>query len=325
MDVELGVGSDPGARPDEQRRRGWMPCSPSKTRDGESGRSRTETTTGAGTTSRPGRAHQPEHARILLSTTVTQVLRPTMVNEIGFGYTPTVGIHGGTRRLRLQRLYSLYASNGGSRSAAVRTVRGPSGSSGLVRIGGPQVEEWPYVPLFSTSGGNRGPRGLRRHGDSRRTEPILPPELQRAGSISNDDLSITQGASQHQDGHVRSNTIARRSRVRPIAWETSTSGTTPTTRSAPATATPTCCLACSRTYTELTAASTKPCATGRTISRPGQLARHHRFTVDLGVRVQHSGSDFEVNEMTTAGSSPISGRPAMPHVYTGSSARPACR
>ena len=151
---------------------------------------RIATTTGAGTGSRrkPGSSTRTPRA-CSLSTTLTQVLKPTVVNETSFGDTHN---RWGFKAADDFDYPSLYRSNlgidppGSSRSPTIR-IRPSCRHSGDCR---------------STSGPTRrvqhhrrqslGPGELpRRHGTSVSDEPI--PRLNRApGSYCNDDLSLTQ-------------------------------------------------------------------------------------------------------------------------------------
>ena len=106
-----------------------------------------------------------------------------------------LGLQGG-RRLRLHVAVSVHARR---RSAAVRAVRRLSTIRRRSAASAQQVDEWPYAPRFTHR--RRQPRRAWRGLSARPDEPI--PRLNLSGRFYfNDDLSMTTGPPQLQDGYV---------------------------------------------------------------------------------------------------------------------------
>jgi hypothetical protein len=227
---------------------------------------------------------------LLLASTVTQVLRPTVVNEIGFGYTHNRWGFTAADDFDYRSLYRSTLNVDPPRFEPFEDYSDPPKLSGI----GEQVDEWPYAPRFSTGGGNRsGLAGFRQN-----DEPI--PRLNLSSRFYfNDDLSMTRGSHNFKMGvsleynrktepgsaDYMGNFNFGHDANNPLSTGNGYSNML---------------LGVFTTYTELT-------------SRVDRDVRHWqndfyfqdnwrmtpRLTLDLGIRVQHSGSDFEVNEMNS--------------------------
>ena len=124
---------------------------------------------------------------------MTRVVRPTVVNEMNFGYTHNRWGFKAADDFDYQSLYRSTLGIDPPRfepfGAGTRIRRSLSG------FGGSQVDEWPYAPRFATTGGNRSNLGNYRVGNGNiqsADEPI--PRLNLSGRfVFSDDLSITKG------------------------------------------------------------------------------------------------------------------------------------
>ena len=243
VDVELGVRPDAGARPHEPRaahRRGVHREDPHGVRARQGPRRRLELEP-----SHAGhRLRQPEHARPAdRRRRSRRCSADRSSTRSSFGYTHN---RWGFKAADDFDYTSLYRSTLGVDpprfepfggllgSAAARRVRRIAGGRVAVRAA---IQPRPAATANRRTGVAIG-TSVSRRADSP-PEPERPVLLQRR-PVDDD------GAPQLQDGSCRSSTTARPSRARPTTWATSISATTRTTRSAPATATPTCCSACSR-------------------------------------------------------------------------------
>src|SRR4029079_18706210 len=107
----------------------------------------------------PGTGHVNNNTPgILISSTLTQVLKPTVVNEMNFGYTHNRwGFRAGPEdKVGSDCDYTkLYAANLGIVAPRLQPFDDYSDPPHLSDFGGAQIDEWPYAPRFSTSGGNR--------------------------------------------------------------------------------------------------------------------------------------------------------------------------
>jgi hypothetical protein len=227
---------------------------------------------------------------ILLSSTVTQVLKPTVVNEIGFGYTHNRWGFTAADDFDYTSLYRSTLNVDPPRFEPFAAYNDPPRLSGI----GEQVDEWPYAPRFATSGGNRSGLAGYRLSD----EPI--PRLNLSGRFYfNDDLSITRGRHNFKMGvsfeYNRKTEPGSADYMGNFNFGHDANNPLSTGNGYA-----NMLLGVFTTYTELT-------------SRVDRDVRHWqndfyfqdnwrvtpRLTLDLGLRVQHSGSDFEVNEMNS--------------------------
>jgi hypothetical protein len=227
---------------------------------------------------------------ILVSSTVTKVINSTIVNETNFGYTHN----------RWGFLYaddfdatSLYRSTLGvdpPRFEPFAEFSDPPAVAGI----GKQVDEWPYAPRFTTSGGDRSGLAAFRNSD----EPV--PRLNLSGRFSgSNDTTMSLGRHTVKAGvyleynrktepgsaDYMGNFNFGHDAANPLSTGNGYANML---------------LGVFNTYTELT-------------DRVDRDVRHWqndfylqdnwrvtpRLTVDYGVRVQHSGSNFEVNNMNS--------------------------
>ena len=191
---------------------------------------------------------------------------------------------------------TLYRSDARHRSAAVRAVRRLLGSAEDLGIRRQQVDEWPYAPRFATS--RRQPRRAGRVTRYSGDEPL--PRLNLSGRFYfSDDLSITRGRHNFKMGV----SLEYNRKTEPGSADYMGNfnfGHDANNPLSTGNGYANMLLGVFTTYTELT-------------SRVDRDVRHWqndfyfqdnwrvtpRLTVDLGVRVQHSGSDFEVNNMNS--------------------------
>ena len=112
------------------------------------------------------------------------MLRPTVVNEIGFGYTHNRWGFKAADDFDYTSLYRSTLNVDPPRFEPFADYSDPPTVSGI----GQQVDEWPYAPRFATSGGDRAGLAGFRQAD----EPL--PRLNLSGRFYfNDDLSMTRG------------------------------------------------------------------------------------------------------------------------------------
>jgi Carboxypeptidase regulatory-like domain len=234
---------------------------------------------------------------LLLSTTVTKVISSTVVNETNFGYTHN----------RWGFLYaddfdatSLYRSTLGidpPRFEPLGSYTDPPEVNGI----GKQVDEWPYVPRFSTTGGNRTnlanyrvANGTIQSGD----EPV--PRLNLSGRFTfSNDTTMSMGTHTVKAGlYLEYN--RKTEPGTPDYMGNFNFGHSPDNPLSTGNGYANMLLGVFTTYTEASA-------------RVDRDVRHWqndfylqdnwritpRLTIDYGLRVQHSGSDFELNEMNS--------------------------
>ena len=235
---------------------------------------------------------------LLLSTTVTKVLKPTMVNETNFGYTHN---RWGHRAADDFDYTSLYRSTLGIDPPRFEPFGSFSDPPELAGFGGSQLDEWPYAPRFSTTGGNRSNLGNYRVGNGNiqsADEPI--PKLNLSGRfVFNNDLSMTVGRHNIKMGVA----IDYNRKTEPGSADYMGNfnfGHDANNPLSTGNGYANMLLGVFTTYTELTA-------------RVDRDSRHWqndfyvqdnwritpRLTVDYGLRIQHSGSPFEVNNMNS--------------------------
>jgi hypothetical protein len=247
----------------------------------------------------PGTGHVNNNTPgILLSSTITQVLRPTIVNEMNFGYTHNRwGFTAGpeTKVGNNFDYTTLYASNLGINAPRIQPFGAFSDPPHLSGFGGPQVDEWPYAPVFTTSGGNRS--GLAGYMNNCSC-PLPRLNISARGSWA-DDLSITKGRHNIKMGvyleYDHKTEPGSTNYLGNFNFGHDANNPLNTTNGYA-----NMLIGAFASYTELTA-------------RVDKAVRHwqndfyaqdnwrvtNRFTVDYGVRFQHSGSDFEVNDNHT--------------------------
>ena len=235
---------------------------------------------------------------ILLSSTVTQVIKPTVVNEINFGYTHNRWGHKAADDFDYPSLYRSTLGIDPPRFEPFGEYSDPPELSGF---GGAQLDEWPYVPRFATTGGNRANLANFRvaNGNIQSADEPLP-KLNLSGRfVFQDDLTITKGRhnvkmglfleynrktepgspdymGNFNFGHNADNPLSTGNGYANMLLGTFT------------------------TYTELTNRVDRDV---RHWQNDGYIQDNWRvnprLTVDYGLRLQHSGSYFEVNEMNS--------------------------
>ena len=235
---------------------------------------------------------------LLVSGTLTQVLRPTVVNEMNFGYTHN---RWGFKAADDFDYRSLYRSTLGVDPPRFEPFATYSDPPQLGGFGGSQIDEWPYAPRFSTTGGNRSNLGNYRVGNGNiqsADEPL--PRLNLSGRYGfQDDLSITRGRHNLKMGVF----LEYNRKTEPGSADYMGNfnfGHNADNPLSTGNGYANMLLGVFTTYTELT-------------SRVDRDVRHWqndfyvqdnwritpRLTIDYGLRVQHSGSDFEVNNMNS--------------------------
>ena len=235
---------------------------------------------------------------VLASGTVTQVLRPTVVNEMNFGYTHNRWGHRAADDFDYR---SLYASTLGINAPRIEPFGAFSDPPQLSGFGGPQLDEWPYAPRFATTGGNRSNLGNYRVANGTiqsADEPIPKLNISARASFA-DDLSITRGRhnlkmgvyleydkktepgsadymGNYDFGHNADNPLSTGNGYANMLLGVFTN------------------------YTELTNRIDRDVRHWQADAYAQDNWRASpRWTFDYGVRLQHSGSDFEVNHMNS--------------------------
>jgi Carboxypeptidase regulatory-like domain/TonB-dependent Receptor Plug Domain len=235
---------------------------------------------------------------LLLSTTMTKVLRPTIVNETSFGYTHN---RWGFKAADDFDYKTLYRSTLGIDPPRFEPFGAYSDPPKLSGFGGAQVDEWPYAPRFSTTGGNRANLGNYRVGNGNiqsADEPL--PRLNLSGRfVLSNDMSMTKGRHNFKMGA----SFEYNSKTEPGSADYMGNfdfGHNANNPLSTGNGYANMLLGVFTNYTELT-------------SRVDKDVRHWqndfyaqdnwritpRLTLDFGLRVQHSGSDFEVNDMNS--------------------------
>src|SRR5688500_9675 len=243
---------------------------------------------------------------LLIASTISQVLRPTVVNEMGFGYTHNRWGFKAADDFDYTSLYRSTLNVDPPRFEPFEPVDGTPRISGI----GQQVDEWPYAPRFSTSGGDRAGLASYRTAD----EPI--PRLNLSGRFYfNNDLSITKGRHNFKMGAA----LEYNRKTEPGSADYMGNfdfGHNANNPLSTGNGYANMLLGVFTTYTELT-------------SRVDRDVRHWqndfyiqdnwrmtpRLTVDLGLRVQHSGSVFETNNVNSGFFTDLWQRSAAPRVY----------
>ena len=129
---------------------------------------------------------------LLVSSGVTQILKPSVVNEMNFGYTHNRWGHRADDDFDYR---SLYASTLGINAPRINPFGPYSDPPQLSGFGGPQVDQWPYAPRFSTTGGNRQNLANYRvaNGSIQSADEPIPKLNISARASFADNLSITKG------------------------------------------------------------------------------------------------------------------------------------
>ena len=247
----------------------------------------------------PGTGHVNNNTPgIFVSSTLTQVLKPTVVNEMNFGYTHNRwGFRAGPEdKVGSDFDYTkLYASTLGITAPRLQPFGDHSDPPELSGFGGPQIDEWPYAPRFSTTGGNRSALAGYMSGGN----PPYPRLNMSARAAWADDLSITKGRhnikigvaiefdhktepgsadymGNYNFGHDANNPLSTGNGYANMLLGNFT------------------------TYTELTARVDKAVRHWQNdIYLQDNWRATPRLTLDYGVRLQHSGSDYEINNNHT--------------------------
>src|SRR5262245_156683 len=238
---------------------------------------------------------------ILASGGVTQILKPTVVNEMTFGYTHN---RWGFKAADDFHYRSLYADTLGINAPLIEPFGSYSDPPKLSGFGGAQVDEWPYAPRFSTTGGNRsnlanyrvanGPNNNIQAAD----EPIPRLNMSARASFA-DSLSITKGRHNIKTGLY-------------VEWNKKTEpgsadymgnfnfGHDVNNPLSTGNGYANMLLGIYTTYTELTSRIDRDTRHWQTDAYAQDNWRAtSRLTIDYGLRLQHSGSEFEVNNMNS--------------------------
>jgi hypothetical protein len=245
---------------------------------------------------------------ILLSSTVTQVLRPTVVNEINFGYTHN---RWGFKAADDFDYRTLYRSSLGIDPPRFEPFGDYTDPPQLSGFGGAQVDEWPYAPIFTTAGGNRAGLAAYRNGD----EPL--PKLNLSARFAfQDDLSIVKGRHNIKMGvfieYNRKTEPGSQNYMGNFDFGHNANNPLSTGNGYA-----NMLLGVFNTYTELTSRVDRDV---RHWQNDGYIQDNwrvnERLTLDYGLRIQHSGSYFEMNEMNSGFFADQWNRAQAPRVYS---------
>jgi Carboxypeptidase regulatory-like domain/TonB-dependent Receptor Plug Domain len=235
---------------------------------------------------------------ILASGGVTQILKPTVVNEMTFGYTHN---RWGFKAADDFDYRSLYAETLGINAPRIEPYGSYSDPPKLSGFGGPQVDEWPYAPRFSTTGGNRANLGNYRvaNGTIQSADEPIPRLNMSARASFADSLSMTKGRHNIKMGLY-------------VEWNKKTEpgsadymgnfnfGHDVNNPLSTGNGYANMLLGIYTTYTELTARIDRDTRHWQSDAYVQDNWRAtSRLTIDYGLRLQHSGSEFEVNNMNS--------------------------
>ena len=248
----------------------------------------------------PGTGHVANNAPgIVASSTITQVIRPTIVNEMNFGYTHNRwGFYAGPETAVGKDFdyTTLYASKLGINAPRLAPFGEFSDPPELAGFGGPQVDEWPYAPRYTTSGGDRA--NLAGYMTANGNLPLPRLNMSARGSWA-DDLSITRGRHNFKAGVY----IEYDKKTEPGSADYAGNYNFSNDTNNPlntGNGYANMLLGAFSSYTELTARVDKDVRHWQNDFYVQDNWRvTSRMTLDLGIRVQHSGSDFEVNNNHT--------------------------
>ncbi len=249
----------------------------------------------------PGSGHVNNNTPgILVSSTLTQVLKPTVVNEMNFGYTHNRwGFRAGPEtEVGSDFDYTkLYASALGINPPRFQPFGDYSDPPELAGFGGPQIDEWPYAPRFSTSGGTRS--NLAGYFTDSTASLPLPRLNMSARATWADDLSMTRGRHSIKMGV----SIEFDHKTEPGSadyvgnYDFGDNANNPLNSG---NGYANMLLGNFNSYTELTARVDKAVRHWQNdIYLQDNWRATPRLTLDYGVRLQHSGSDYEVNNNHT--------------------------
>jgi outer membrane receptor protein involved in Fe transport len=234
----------------------------------------------------------------VISSTVTQVIRPTVVNEMIFGHSQNrFGWLAGPERSTDGSLdyRTRYAAALGINAPRLRPFGAYSDPPEIKKLGGPQADEWPYAPIYATTGGNRANLAGYDTGNGN-----VVPRMNFNGRFSfQDDLTVIKGRHTFKFGfftewarktepgsaNYRGNYAFGHNANNPLNTGNGYANML---------------LGYFNTYTELT-------------SRVDRAAQHWttdfyaqdswrvtpRFTLDFGMRFTHAGSQYEVRNMNS--------------------------
>ncbi len=235
---------------------------------------------------------------LLGSATVTQVLTSNVVNEMNFGYTHNRWGHKAADDFDYR---TLYAATLGINAPRIEPFGAYSDPPHLSGFGGAQTDEWPYAPRFSTTGGNRANLGNYRvaNGSIQSADEPIPKLNISARASFGDDLSVTTGRHNIKMG-AYFEYDKKTEPGSPDYMGNFNFGHDANNPLSTGNGYANMLLGVFTTYTELT-------------NRIDRDVRHWqidsylqdnwratpRWTFDYGVRLQHSGSDFEVNDMNS--------------------------
>ena len=251
---------------------------------------------------------------VLISSGVTQILKPSVVNEMNFGYTHNRWGHKGADDFDYR---SLYASTLGIDAPRINPFGAYSDPPELSGFGGAQVDQWPYAPRFATTGGNRQNLGNYRVANGTiqsADEPIPKLNISARGSFA-DNLSITKGRHNIKMGLY-------------VEWNKKTEpgsadymgnfnfGHDVNNPLSTGNGYANMLLGIYTTYTELTARIDRDTRHWQNDAYVQDNWRPtSRLTIDYGLRLQHSGSEFEVNNMNSGFFADQWNRNQAPRVY----------
>jgi carboxypeptidase family protein/TonB-dependent receptor-like protein len=235
---------------------------------------------------------------LLVSSGVTQILTPNVVNEMNFGYTHNRWGHKGADDFDYR---TLYASTLGINAPRINPFGPYSDPPELSGFGGPQVDQWPYAPRFSTTGGNRQNLGNYRvaNGSIQSADEPIPKLNISARASFADNLSITKGRHSIKMG-LAFEYNKKTEPGSPDYMGNFNFGHDANNPLSTGNGYANMLLGIYTTYTELTARIDRDVRHWQNDAYVQDNWRAtSRLTIDYGLRLQHSGSEFEVNDMNS--------------------------
>jgi hypothetical protein len=234
---------------------------------------------------------------VVLASTITQVLQSTVVNSIIVGWAHNrwgflAGDENSTRQGGFD-YRTRYATALGIDAPRLRPFGPYSDPPKIARFGGPQQDEWPYAPIFSTSGGNRS--NLAGFQTGRFT-----PVLNFNGRLSfQDDLSVSRGRHNFKFGFFteinQKTEPGSQNYLGNFNFGHDASNPFNTGNGYA-----NMLLGYYSTYTELTRRVDKAVRHWQTEGYAQDSWRlSPRLTLDYGVRLVHAGSQYEIRDMHT--------------------------
>jgi hypothetical protein len=190
---------------------------------------------------------------------------------------------------------TLYAAKLGINAPRLLPFGDYSDPPKLAGFGGPQVDEWPYAPVFSTSGGNRA----NLAGYMNNCNCPLPRLNMSARGSWADDLSITKGRHNLKAGvYLEYNKKTEPGSTNYLGNYSFADDSNNPLNTGNGYAN--MLLGAFSSYTELTARVDKDVRHWQNdFYLQDNWRATSRLTLDYGVRFQHSGSDYEVNNNHT--------------------------